>query len=76
MTDDRNAIYWEFVETLILSQYLFNVVCYPQVEPGWLEPLLVRIMDNPKRLVCPIIENIHLEGYHFEPVSAYLRGKK
>jgi polypeptide N-acetylgalactosaminyltransferase len=35
---------------------------------------LVRIVDNPKRLVCPVIENIRLTDYAFEPVSTYLRG--
>ena len=33
-----------------------------EVEPGWLEPLLLRIKDNPKRLVCPVIENISFNG--------------
>ena len=46
-----------------------------QVEKGWLEPLLVRIIDNPKRLVCPVIENIRFSDYGFDAVSTYLRGK-
>ena len=45
-----------------------------QVENGWLEPLLVRIIDNPKRLVCPVIENINYQDFSLEPVSSYLRG--
>ena len=32
-------------------------------------------MDNPKRLACPVIENISLMDYSIEPVSSYLRGK-
>ena len=36
-----------------------------EVEPGWLEPLLVRILDNPKRFVCPVIENIRYTDYGF-----------
>ena len=47
---------------------------YLQVENGWLEPLLVRIIDNPKRLVCPVIENINYQDFSLEPVSSYLRG--
>jgi len=45
-----------------------------EVQQGWLEPLLVRIIDNPKRLVCPVIENINFDRFSMEPVSSYLRG--
>jgi hypothetical protein len=37
--------------------------------------LLIKVKENPKRLASPVIENIHLEGFHFEPVSTYLRGQ-
>ena len=46
--------------------------CEP--EEKWIEPLLQEIKDNPKRLACPVIENINYEAFHIEPVSTYLRG--
>ena len=65
---------------LYFIYYIFSIfiyfifVYYLQVENGWLEPLLVRIIDNPKRLVCPVIENINYQDFSLEPVSSYLRG--
>ena len=55
------------------KEFKFDILPF-QVEPGWLEPLLIKVHENPKRLASPVIENIHLEEYHFEPVSTYLRG--
>ena len=45
-----------------------------KVEPFWLEPLLLRITSNRRLLASPIIDNINLHDYSFEPVSSYLRG--
>ncbi len=45
-----------------------------EVEPGWLEPLLSRVRENPRRLASPVIENINLSNFGFEPVSTFLRG--
>ena len=45
-----------------------------EVEPGWLPPLLQRIIINKKTVASPLIDNINLNTFKFEPVSTYLRG--
>jgi len=45
-----------------------------EVEPGWLPPLLQRIKLNKKTVASPLIDNINLNTFKFEPVSTYLRG--
>ena len=45
-----------------------------EVEPGWLPPLLQRIQLNKKTIASPLIDNINLKTFKFEPVSTYLRG--
>ena len=45
-----------------------------EVEKDWLQPLLSRIQENKKTIASPVIDNINLNTYNFEPVSTYLRG--
>ena len=46
-----------------------------EVEAQWLEPLLSEVKDNPKRLACPVIDNINLDNFGIEAVSTHLRGE-
>ena len=45
-----------------------------EVQEGWLQPLLARIKLNNKTIASPVIDNINLNTFEFEPVSTYLRG--
>ena len=45
-----------------------------EVEADWLQPLLQRIKLNRKTVASPVIDNINLATFHFQPVSTYLRG--
>jgi len=45
-----------------------------EVEPGWLEPLLGRIVEDKTAVASPVINNINLNNFGFEPVSSFLRG--
>ena len=45
-----------------------------EVEKDWLQPLLQRVKNNKRTVASPIIDNINLINYEFEPVSTNLRG--
>lgn len=59
---------------MAMAKVLVFLDSHCEVEEGWLPPLLKEVKENPRRLACPVIENIHLENFSIEPVSTYLRG--
>ena len=44
-----------------------------EVEADWLQPLLARIQLSTKTIASPVIDNINLNTFEFEPVSTHLR---
>jgi len=41
---------------------------------NWLEPMLLRVAEDPRRVVCPIIDVISMENFDYIGASADLRG--
>ena len=55
------------------GQVLVFLDSHCEVETGWLEPLLQRITLHRKTVASPVIDNINLNTFEFEPVSTHLR---
>ncbi|XP_028398620.1 polypeptide N-acetylgalactosaminyltransferase 2-like isoform X2 [Dendronephthya gigantea] len=41
---------------------------------GWLEPLLMRVVEDPTRVVCPIIDVISMKNFKYIGASADIKG--
>ena len=58
---------WKFVVFVLPEQDLSECICLK-------EPMLERVSEDPKRVVCPIIDVISMDNFQYIGASSDLRG--
>ena len=59
---------------IVQSDVLVFLDSHCEVQEGWLPPLLKSVKEDRTTIASPVIDNINLSTFAFEPVSAFLRG--
>jgi len=56
------------------AQVLIFLDSHCEVNPDWLRPMLVRIYEDPTRVIVPVIDIIDDMTLQYNPVQAFFRG--